>query len=150
MSWDPARCRSSRAGFPLDALRQVYEVNVIAPLGLVQSALPQLKRSGGIVVSVSSDAAVEAYEGWGGYGSSKSALDQAAPVLAVEESRSADLPVRSRGTCAPGMHQAATSRARTSRTGPNPESAMVPALRRLLESGKPAERSVSLATHWGQ
>ena len=60
-------------------------MNVIAPLGLVQLALAHLRRSRGTVVSVSSDAAVEAYEGWGGYGSSKAALDQLHRVLAVEE-----------------------------------------------------------------
>ena len=66
-------------------LWQVYEVNVFAPLALVQLALPLLRRVSGTVVSISSDAAVEAYEGWGGYGSSKAALDQLHHVLAAEE-----------------------------------------------------------------
>src|ERR671930_15357 len=69
--------------YPLDVLRRVYEVNVVAPLALVQLALPLLSE-GGIVVNVTSDAAVEAYAGWGGYGSSKAALDQLTRVLAVE------------------------------------------------------------------
>ena len=56
-------------------------MNAVAPLALVQAALPLLRRSDGIVVSVSSDAAVEAYEGWGGYGSSKAALDHLHRVL---------------------------------------------------------------------
>ena len=57
------------ADYPLDELRRVFEANVVGPLGLVQEALPSL-RAGGRVVNITSDAAVEAYEGWGGYGSS--------------------------------------------------------------------------------
>ena len=71
----------SLADYPLDALRQVYEVDVLAPLALVQELLPYLT---GAVVNVSSDAAVEAYEGWGGYGSAKAALDHVTAVLAAE------------------------------------------------------------------
>jgi NAD(P)-dependent dehydrogenase (short-subunit alcohol dehydrogenase family) len=66
------------ADYPLDVLEQVYRVNVLAPLALIQLALPR------IVVNVTSDAAVEAYEGWGGYGSSKAALEQLSAVLAAE------------------------------------------------------------------
>ena len=73
------------ADHPIDALRTVHETNVIAPLALCQQFLPLLRTSSGAVVNVSSDAAVEAYEGWGGYGSSKAALDQLSAVLAVEE-----------------------------------------------------------------
>lgn len=73
------------ADYPLDALRDVYEVNVVAPLGLVQQALPALRRHGGAIVDVTSDAGVEGYEGWGGYGSSKAALEQLSNVLAAEE-----------------------------------------------------------------
>ena len=69
--------------YPLDALRDVYAVNVFSPLRLTQLLLPHL-RPGGRIVFVTSDASVEAYEGWGGYGSSKAALDQIAAVLAVE------------------------------------------------------------------
>ena len=72
------------AAYPLDGLRQVYEVNVVAPLALVQEALPFL-RSGGRIVAVTSDAAIEAYAGWGGYGSSKAALEQLTAVLAAEQ-----------------------------------------------------------------
>ncbi len=71
------------ADYPLDELRRVYEVNVLAPLALVQLALPHLSDHARIV-NVSSDAAVEAYEGWGGYGSSKAALAQMSAVLAAE------------------------------------------------------------------
>jgi NAD(P)-dependent dehydrogenase (short-subunit alcohol dehydrogenase family) len=71
------------SGYPLDQLEQVYRTNAIAPLALVQLALPRLAE-GGRIVNVTSDAAVEAYEGWGGYGSSKAALEQLSAVLAVE------------------------------------------------------------------
>ena len=73
------------ADYPLDVLRQVYEVNTVAPLALTQAALPLLERSGGRVIDVTSDAAVEGYEGWGGYGSSKAAFEQWSRVLAAEE-----------------------------------------------------------------
>jgi NAD(P)-dependent dehydrogenase (short-subunit alcohol dehydrogenase family) len=64
-------------------LKLVYETNVFAPLALVQLALPRLV-PGGVIVNVTSDAAVEPYEGWGGYGSSKAALDQLTGILAAE------------------------------------------------------------------
>ncbi|MGW3143498.1 SDR family NAD(P)-dependent oxidoreductase [Streptomyces sp. NPDC001177] len=74
------------AELPLKGLRRALEVNVVAALGLVQEALPLLRESpAGAVVAVSSDAAAEAYETWGGYGASKAALDQLAAVLAEEE-----------------------------------------------------------------
>jgi NAD(P)-dependent dehydrogenase (short-subunit alcohol dehydrogenase family) len=71
--------------YPPEELRRVYEVNVVAPLALCQALLPLLEASsGGTIVNLSSDAAVEAYPGWGGYGSSKAALDQWSAVLAAE------------------------------------------------------------------
>jgi NAD(P)-dependent dehydrogenase (short-subunit alcohol dehydrogenase family) len=71
---------------PLDGLRRALEVNTVAALGLVQEALPLLRSAAaGAVITVSSDAAAEAYETWGGYGASKAALDQLAAVLAAEE-----------------------------------------------------------------
>jgi NAD(P)-dependent dehydrogenase (short-subunit alcohol dehydrogenase family) len=69
--------------YPLDELRRVYEVNAIAPLALVQLALPRLA-PGAAVMNVTSDAGVEPYEGWGGYGSSKAALEQLSAILAAE------------------------------------------------------------------
>src|SRR5262249_35784428 len=63
------------SAYPLDALREVYEVNVFAPLALAQAALPALRASGGALVNVTSDAAVEPYPGWGGYGSAKAAVE---------------------------------------------------------------------------
>jgi NAD(P)-dependent dehydrogenase (short-subunit alcohol dehydrogenase family) len=73
------------AAYPLDVLREVYEVNVVAPLALAQLALPRLRASRGAIVNVTSDAAVEAYEGWGGYGSAKAAVEQLSRILAAEE-----------------------------------------------------------------
>jgi NAD(P)-dependent dehydrogenase (short-subunit alcohol dehydrogenase family) len=71
------------AEYPLDVLEQVYAVNVMAPLALVQLALPLL-RPRGRILNITSDAAVEPYEGWGGYGSSKAALEQLGNVLGAE------------------------------------------------------------------
>ena len=72
--------------YPLDALLDTFEVNVVAPLALCQVALPLLRRSPDPrIVNLSSDAAWEAYEGWGGYGVSKAALDHLGKVLRVEE-----------------------------------------------------------------
>jgi NAD(P)-dependent dehydrogenase (short-subunit alcohol dehydrogenase family) len=71
------------ANYPLDSLRYVYEVNVSAPLALVQLALPFME-AGARILNVTSDAAVEPYQGWGGYGSAKAALDQLSAVLGAE------------------------------------------------------------------
>jgi NAD(P)-dependent dehydrogenase (short-subunit alcohol dehydrogenase family) len=71
------------AAYPLDELARVYETNLFAPLALVQLALPRLA-PGAAIVNVTSDASVEAYEGWGGYGSAKAALDQLTAILAAE------------------------------------------------------------------
>jgi NAD(P)-dependent dehydrogenase (short-subunit alcohol dehydrogenase family) len=73
------------ADVPRTALRELHEVNVLAPLALIQLALPLLRESGGAVLNVTSDAAVEPYEGWGAYGASKAALEQLSNVLGVEE-----------------------------------------------------------------
>jgi NAD(P)-dependent dehydrogenase (short-subunit alcohol dehydrogenase family) len=73
-------------GLPLEGLRRALEVNVVAALGLVQEALPLVRAAReGAVITVSSDAAAEAYETWGGYGASKAALDHLAAVLGEEE-----------------------------------------------------------------
>jgi NAD(P)-dependent dehydrogenase (short-subunit alcohol dehydrogenase family) len=69
--------------YPLATLEEVYRVNVFAPLRLIQMALPLLG-DGGRIVNVTSDAGVESYEGWGGYGSSKAALERLTAVLAAE------------------------------------------------------------------
>lgn len=69
---------------PADLL-EVFEVNTLAPLALLALVLPSLRRRGGRVLHLSSDAAIEPYPGWGAYGAAKAALDHATAVLAVEE-----------------------------------------------------------------
>jgi NAD(P)-dependent dehydrogenase (short-subunit alcohol dehydrogenase family) len=73
------------ADYPVDELRATLEVNVVAPIALMQLLLPDLRALGGAVLNVTSDAAVEAYAGWAGYGAAKAALEQASNVLAAEE-----------------------------------------------------------------
>jgi NAD(P)-dependent dehydrogenase (short-subunit alcohol dehydrogenase family) len=73
------------ADYPVADLRATFEINVTAPIALTQLVLPDLRRLGGAVLSITSDAAVEAYAGWGGYGAAKAALEQASHVLAAEE-----------------------------------------------------------------
>jgi len=124
------------AAYPLEVLRRVYEVNVVAPLALVQEALPHL-RPGGRVVNVTSDAAVEAYEGWGGYGSSKAALEQLTNVLAVEHPELRVYRVDP-GDLRTQMHQEAFPGEDIS-DRPLPEVA-VPGLLRLLEGELPSGR----------
>jgi NAD(P)-dependent dehydrogenase (short-subunit alcohol dehydrogenase family) len=125
------------ADYPLDVLRSVYEVNTVAPLALTQAALPLLERSGGRVVDVTSDAAVEGYEGWGGYGSSKAALEQLNNVLAAEHPAlhvyrvdPGDLRTQLHAEAFPGEDIS---------DRPEPEVA-VPGLRRLLEGDLPSGR----------
>ncbi|MGA8302182.1 MAG: SDR family NAD(P)-dependent oxidoreductase [Thermoplasmata archaeon] len=72
------------AEYPLTELERVYRVNVVAPIGLIQNLLPALIRRKGLVVNISSDAAVGGYPGWGSYGASKAALDLASITLARE------------------------------------------------------------------
>jgi short-subunit dehydrogenase len=73
------------ADYPPGELLAALDVNVVAPIALTQVLLPGLRRLGGAVLNVTSDAAVEAYAGWGGYGAAKAALEQASNVLAAEE-----------------------------------------------------------------
>ncbi|HVH30187.1 MAG TPA: SDR family oxidoreductase [bacterium] len=71
--------------YPWDALLRVLRINVVAPLHLIQLLLPQMKERGaGVIVNVTSDAGVNAYAGWGGYGASKAALEHLSRTLAVE------------------------------------------------------------------
>jgi NAD(P)-dependent dehydrogenase (short-subunit alcohol dehydrogenase family) len=70
---------------PLDTFRRTLDVNVVAPLALVQATLPSLRSRHGRIINITSDAGVEGYETWGGYGSSKAALEQLSNVLAAEE-----------------------------------------------------------------
>jgi NAD(P)-dependent dehydrogenase (short-subunit alcohol dehydrogenase family) len=126
------------ADYPLDVLRDVYDVNVVAQLGLIQTALPTLRRApNAAIVDVTSDAAREPYEGWGGYGSSKAALEQLGNVLAAEE------PHLRVYTFDPGdmrtqMHQDAFPGEDIS-DRPDPE-AIAPALLRLVRERPPSGR----------
>jgi NAD(P)-dependent dehydrogenase (short-subunit alcohol dehydrogenase family) len=125
------------ACYPIEALRRVYETDVVAPLALVQILAPRLRAAAGIVMNISSDAAVEPYPGWGGYGSAKAALDQLSAVLAAEEP---DLRVYAvdPGDMRTDMHQAAfPGEDITDRPEP---ATVVPALLRLLDARPPSRR----------
>jgi NAD(P)-dependent dehydrogenase (short-subunit alcohol dehydrogenase family) len=119
------------AAADLDELRRVYEVDVIAPIALTQALIPALTATVGTVVNISSDAAVEAYEGWGGYGSAKAALDHASRVLAAEHPDLAVYAVDP-GDLRTAMHQAAFPGEDIS-DRPEPAS-VVPAFLRLLDA----------------
>jgi NAD(P)-dependent dehydrogenase (short-subunit alcohol dehydrogenase family) len=73
------------ADYPLDVMALVYHVNTVAPLALAQLGLPLLRAAHGTILNITSDASVEPYEGWGGYGSSKAALDHISRILDAEE-----------------------------------------------------------------
>jgi NAD(P)-dependent dehydrogenase (short-subunit alcohol dehydrogenase family) len=128
----------SLADYPLDDLRIAFEVNVIAPLALIQEALPFLLDSPHPrVLNVTSDAGVEAYEGWGGYGAGKAALEHLGSVLAVE------FPSLTVWSVDPGdlrtvMHQAAFPGEDISdRAEP---ASVLPAFLELIESERPSGR----------
>jgi len=123
------------ADLPPAALERVLAVNTVAPLALVQAVLPALERAGGTVLDVSSDAAVEAYEGWGGYGASKAALDRLSAVLAVEHPGLRVYAVDP-GDMATDMHRAADPDA----TGLPEPATVVPALLRLVDGDLPSGR----------
>jgi NAD(P)-dependent dehydrogenase (short-subunit alcohol dehydrogenase family) len=135
------------AEYPLDVFEQVFRVNVAAPLALVQVALPVLAPDARIL-NVSSDAAVEPYEGWGGYGASKAALDQLTNVLAAER---ADLRIYAvdPGDMNTQMQQEAYPEEDVSDRPPPEES--VPGLLALVEgelpSGRYAARELALPIH---
>ena len=124
------------AGYPLLELRRVYEANVFAPLALAQLALPRMP-DGAVVVNVTSDAAVEAYEGWGGYGSSKAALDQLTAILGAEDPELRIYSVDP-GDMRTQMHQDAFPGEDISDRPPPEES--VPALLALIEGELPSGR----------
>jgi NAD(P)-dependent dehydrogenase (short-subunit alcohol dehydrogenase family) len=115
----------------------VLDVNVVAPLALLQAVLPALRAAGGTVVDISSDAAVEAYAGWGGYGASKAALDQLTAVVAVENPGLRVYAVDP-GDMATDMHQAAFPGEDIS-DRPAPET-VVPSLLALLDGDLPSGR----------
>jgi NAD(P)-dependent dehydrogenase (short-subunit alcohol dehydrogenase family) len=117
--------------YPLDVLEDVYRVNVLAPLALIQLARPKT------VLNLTSDAAVEPYEGWGGYGSSKAALDHISAILAVERH---DLRVYAvdPGDMNTRLHQEAFPGEDISDRPPPQDS--VPGLLRLIEGDLPSGR----------
>jgi NAD(P)-dependent dehydrogenase (short-subunit alcohol dehydrogenase family) len=128
----------SLADYPLDDLRIAFEVNVVAPLALLQDTLPLLLDAPQPrVINVTSDAAVEAYEGWGGYGAGKAALEHLGAVLAAE------FPALTVWSVDPGdlrtaMHQAAFPGEDIS-DRPEPSSA-VPGFLELIDSDRPSGR----------
>jgi NAD(P)-dependent dehydrogenase (short-subunit alcohol dehydrogenase family) len=124
------------ADYPLRELRRVYEVNVVAPLALVQLALRRL-HAGAAILNITSDAAVEPYEGWGGYGSSKAALDQLTAILAAEHPELRIYAVDP-GDMRTQMHQDAFPGEDIS-DRPAPE-ASVPGLLALIEGSLPSGR----------
>jgi NAD(P)-dependent dehydrogenase (short-subunit alcohol dehydrogenase family) len=126
----------SLAAYPPRELERVFAVNVLAPLGLTQLVLPHLPR-GGRIVNITSDAAVEAYAGWGGYGAAKAALEQATAVLAAEHP---DLLVYAvdPGDMRTRMHQEAFPGEDISDRPPPEES--VPGLLLLIENDLPSGR----------
>jgi NAD(P)-dependent dehydrogenase (short-subunit alcohol dehydrogenase family) len=127
------------ADFPLAALRELFEVYPVASLGLVQETIEMLRAApdGGRVVLISSDAAVEAYPGWGGYGAAKAAVDQLASVLAAEEP-SLRVWAVDPGDMRTDMHQAAFPGEDISDRA-DPES-VVPHIIGLVESRRPSGR----------
>jgi NAD(P)-dependent dehydrogenase (short-subunit alcohol dehydrogenase family) len=128
------------ADYPASELWAVYQTNLFAPLALIQAALPALTDNAGVIVNLTSDAAVEPYPGWGGYGSSKAALDQLSAVLAAETAAAPAVPVYAfdPGDMRTEMHQAAFPGEDISDRA-EPES-VVPALLRLLDTRPPAGR----------
>jgi len=118
------------ARYPLDKLVRLYATNVFAPLALIRAALPLLVARKGTIVNVSSDAGAEAYAGWGGYGSSKAALDHLSKVLAVEQP-ALRVYAFDPGDMRTEMHQRAFPGEDIS-DRPEPET-VVPALLRLLD-----------------
>ena len=128
--------RPDLLNYPLDALEEVYRTNAISPLALIQASRHALKPQARIV-NITSDAAVEPYEGWGGYGSSKAALEQLSNILAAENP---DLRVYSvdPGDMRTRMHQEAFPGEDISDRPPPEES--VPGLVELLTGDLPSGR----------
>jgi NAD(P)-dependent dehydrogenase (short-subunit alcohol dehydrogenase family) len=124
------------ADYPLRELERVYAINVLAPLALSQLVLP-LMPSGGTIINITSDAAIEPYPGWGGYGSSKAALEQLTRILAAEHPALHVYAVDP-GDMRTRMHQEAFPGEDIS-DRPPPE-ASVPAVLALLEHAPPSGR----------
>ena len=127
--------------YPLDVLTSVFEANVFAPLGVLQALRDELK-PGARIINVTSDAGVNPYTGWGGYGASKAALEQLSAVLAAENT-SIRVYWVDPGDLRTDMHQAAFPGEDIS-DRPLPQ-VRVPAFIRLLESDLPSGRYVASA-----
>lgn len=123
--------------YPIHELERVFRINTLAPLALIQSLLGNLRPVPGKIVNISSDAAVEPYQGWGGYGASKAALDLISAVLGAEQSW-LRVYAFDPGDMQTAMHQAAYPNEDIS-DRPLPET-IVPALIRLLEEAPPSGR----------
>ena len=124
------------SGYPLDVLERAFAVNTLGPLALIQGVLPVLRERRGAIINISSDAATQPYEGWGGYGATKAALEQISNVLAAEEPGVAVWWVdpgemRTEMLAAAGEDAAAA---------PRPEDVAVPALLRLIGDRPPSGR----------
>ncbi len=128
------------AELPVAGFRQALEVNTVAPLALTAEALPLLRAApAGAVLNISSDAAVEAYPDWGGYGASKAALDHWSAVLALEEPGLRVWSVDP-GDMRTAMYAAAVPDDEDADSRPLPEQAAVPALLTLIGSAAPSGR----------
>jgi NAD(P)-dependent dehydrogenase (short-subunit alcohol dehydrogenase family) len=138
--------RPGLAEYSLAELERVYRVNVIAPLALAQLVLPRMP-DGGRIVNVTSDAAVEPYEGWGGYGSSKAALEQCSAILAAEHPALKIYAVDP-GDMRTQMHQDAFPGEDVSDRPPPEES--VPGLLELIDRGLPSGRYVAREVPTGE
>lgn len=125
------------ASYPLGELATVLATNAIAPLAIVQRVLEPLRAAGGAVVDVTSDAAVDAMAGWGGYGAGKAALEALTAVLGVEHPE-LDVYAFDPGDLRTAMHQEAFPGEDIS-DRPEPATA-VPALLRLVEARPPSGR----------
>jgi NAD(P)-dependent dehydrogenase (short-subunit alcohol dehydrogenase family) len=122
--------------YPLAELERVYAVNVLAPAMLAQLVLPRMAE-GGRILNITSDAAVEPYEGWGGYGSSKAALEQLTAILAAERPELRVYAVDP-GDMRTRMHQEAFPGEDISDRPPPSES--VPGLLALIDGALPSGR----------
>jgi NAD(P)-dependent dehydrogenase (short-subunit alcohol dehydrogenase family) len=124
------------AGYPLRDLEQAFVVNALGPLALIQGALPALRERRGAIINISSDAALEPYAGWGGYGATKAALDQISNVLAAEE------PAVSVWWVDPGemRTEMLAAAGEDAAAAPRPEDVAVPALLKLITERAPSGR----------
>lgn len=129
--------------YPLDTLEQVYRTNVIAPLGLMQALHPHL-RPDARIINITSDAAIEPYAGWGGYGSSKAALDHLSAIFAAENP-TLHIYWVDPGDMRTQMHQEAFPGEDIS-DRPPPE-ASIPGLLELIDGTRPNGRYIARSLH---